>query len=98
MKEVFSEARDIRFGDHQNASIYKDTGVYRANAVEGRIPQETRYISNNRTETYIRLVKTDTRLHGTGWNASDSGRDGEGDRVEGGGFLSNESHTGSERI
>ena len=60
MKEVFSEARDIRFGDHQNASIYKDTGVYRANAVEGRIPQETRYISNNRTETYIRLVKTDT--------------------------------------
>lgn len=60
IKEVFSEAKDIRFGDHQNAAIYKDPGAYRADAVEGRISQETRYISDNRTESYIRLVKTDS--------------------------------------
>lgn len=47
--------------------------------------RKTRYISNNRTETYVLAGKDGYRLHGTGWNASDSGRDGEGDRVEGGG-------------
>ena len=59
VKETFREEKDIRFGDHANASVYKDRSVYDPSAVEGRVPQDTRYISDNCTEAYVRLVKVD---------------------------------------
>lgn len=55
-----SEEEDIRFGDHGNAQIYKDSEAYKADAVEGREAQSMRYISDNQTESYLRLVKADT--------------------------------------
>lgn len=57
--KAFSEDVDIRYGDHSNAAVYKDPEVYDAAAAEGRIPQPVRYISDNQTETYLRLVKAD---------------------------------------
>lgn len=59
VKETFQEEKDIRFGDHANATVYKDPNVYDPTAVEGRVPQDTRYISDNCTEAYVRLVKAD---------------------------------------
>ena len=60
VQEIFSEQKDIRFGDHANSSIYKDPQAYDGEAVEGRLPQDIRYISDNRTESWLRLVKADT--------------------------------------
>ncbi len=60
VKETFSEQKDIRFGDHANSRVYKDEEVYDENAVEGRLPQNTRYISDNQTESWLRLIKADT--------------------------------------
>ena len=60
VKETFSEQKDIRFGDHANSRVYKDENVYEENAVEGRLPQDTRYISDNQTESWLRLIKADT--------------------------------------
>lgn len=59
VKETFQEEKDIRFGDHANATVYKDPNVYDPTAVEGRVQQDTRYISDNCTEAYVRLVKAD---------------------------------------
>lgn len=55
-----SEEQDIRFGDHGNRQVYKDSEVYQEHAVEGRMSQNMRYISDNQTESYLRLVKADT--------------------------------------
>ena len=60
IKTAFSEDTDIRYGAHNNAQIYQDLKVYDAAAVEGRVPQAVRYISDSQTETYLRLVKADT--------------------------------------
>ena len=59
VKETFGEEKDIRFGDHANGDVYKDANVYDPSAVEGRVPQDIRYISDNCTEAYLRLVKAD---------------------------------------
>ena len=56
----FTEETDIRYGDHNNAEIYKDPDAYDPDVTEGRVPQATRYISDNQTESYLRLVKADT--------------------------------------
>lgn len=60
IRERHSEEQDIRFGDHGNGQIYKDSEVYQEDAVEGRVAQNMRYISDNQTESYLRLVKADT--------------------------------------
>ncbi|MBS6395869.1 MAG: hypothetical protein KH452_01775 [Clostridiales bacterium] len=58
--ERHTEEKDIRFGDHANRSVYKDPLVLNRNAVEGREPLPVRYVSDNQTEAYLRLVKADS--------------------------------------
>lgn len=60
VEKSYSEEQNIRFGDHNNEQIYKDNENYRPDAVEGRVPQNMRYISDNQSESYLRLVKADT--------------------------------------
>lgn len=55
----FTELEDIRYGDHDNADIYREPSAYDADVSEGRVAQNVRHISDRQTEACLRLVKAD---------------------------------------